>query len=114
MAAITLRRGDTKFLKFTRKDTTGQPILDIADSVYFTVKPVNLKGNALIQKKLDDMSFDQATGEYHFRIESEDTESLTFQTYRYDIQVVQDDIKKTIAYGDFKVLEEVTFKSDEA
>ena len=110
MAAITLRRGDTKLLKFTRKDMMGQPILDIVDSVYFTVKPVNLKGKALIQKKLNDMNFDPATGEYHFRIESEDTESLTFQTYRYD---VQDGIKKTIAYGDFKVLEEVTFKSDE-
>lgn len=114
MAAITLRRGDTKLLKFTRKDMTGQPILDIADSVYFTVKPTNLKGAALVQKTLEDMAFDAETGEYHFRIESEDTETLDFRTYRYDIQVVHDDIKKTIAFGDFKVMEEVTFKSDEA
>lgn len=112
MANITMHRGDTKLLKFRRKDRTGEVIKTIADSVYFTVKTNDLKGSPIFQKTLSDMSFDPETGEYHFRIEPKDTENLSFQTYKWDIQTTADDIKKTTV-GQLTIKEEVTFLADE-
>lgn len=110
---LTMRRGDTKFLKFTRHTKDGEPILEKADKVYFTVKTEDLKKSPVIQKTIDDMVFDDNTGEYRFRIQPEDTESLSFISYKYDIQIVSDDVVSTPAVGRLRLLEEVTFKTDE-
>lgn len=105
-------RGDTKELCFRRMTKEGEPILEQADAVYFTVKRPSLPDEFEFQKTLADMTFD-ADGYYHFRIEPADTDGLKFMEYKYDIQITKDDRKKTIARGNLEVLEEVTFVANE-
>jgi len=109
---MNLRRGDTGKFKFQRLDAEGQPITTIADEVYFTVKKNTKTQDYLIQKKLEDMTFDE-DGTYHFVIEPEDTNSLKYSDdYVYDIEVTQDGDVSTIALGTFSLQEEVTFASN--
>lgn len=112
MSNIEIKRGNTAKYKFQRKDNEGNPILTKADKVYFTVKEESLPSVAIFQKTIDNMEFDEE-GIYHFIIEPEDTERLNFGRYVYDIKVIQDDIKSTIAQGKFEVKKIVTFKGNE-
>ncbi len=105
-------RGDTKELCFQRKAKGGEPILEQADSVYFTVKRPSLPDEFEFQKTLADMTFD-TEGYYHFRIEPEDTDNLKFMEYKYDLEVIAGGRKKTIARGTLEVLEECTFVTNE-
>lgn len=105
-------RGDTYFYKFQRKTKDGEPITAIADAAYFTVKDSSLPKNYKFQKTLNDMSFDEE-GYYHFRIEPEDTDGMNWGEYVYDVEVIYDDITKTLAQGKFIVMREVTFSTNE-
>lgn len=110
---LYIRRGDTKFLKFQRKDSEGNPIIESIDKAYFTVKNYSLPEDFIFQKTLADMDIDEE-GFYHFRIDPEDTNKMLFSTYRYDLQIEIGAIKRTIAFGNFIVKEEVTFAGNEA
>ena len=105
-------RGDTHFYKFQRVTKAGDPITEIADAVYFTVKDTTLPKNYKFQKTIDDMDFDEE-GYYHLRLEPQDTNGLKLGEYLYDVEVIHDDITKTIARGKFIVTYDVTFVENE-
>ena len=109
---LSIRRGDTKFLKFQRKNKDKEVILEQAEKLYFTVKKSFRTKEALFQKTIEDMSFDE-DGTYHFVIEPEDTDGLEYGMCKYDVQVEHDGVKSTIAIGDFEIKEEVTFAENE-
>ena len=104
-------RGDTEKYKFQRKDANGEVITTKADSIYFTVKTDGYSDDVLLQKTIDDMTFD-SDYYYHFTIEPEDTDEMDYGTYRYDVEVIQDGVKKTTV-GEFILTEEITFTDDE-
>ena len=110
---MELIRGDTGKYRFQRKDVNGDVITEKADEVYFTVKTNGYSDNVLIQKTIDDMEFDEEYY-YHFTIEPYNTDELEFGTYQYDIEVIQDDLKTTIARGELVIEEEITWASDES
>lgn len=109
---MQLTRGDTKKYYFQRKNKDGEVIIDAPSAIYFTVKRQYFDQDPLIQKTLDDMTLD-ADGTYHFTIEPTDTDGLKYGTYVFDIQVVNANVKTTIAKGNLVVTEEVTFASNE-
>lgn len=108
---MNLIRGDTGRFSFQRKDAEGHAITTIADAVYFTVKKKNTAADYIIQKKLEDMTFDN-DGTYHFVIEPEDTDNQKYGEYVFDIEVTQNGDVSTIAYGTFIIDPEVTFESN--
>ena len=110
---IELIRGDSLSLKFKRLDANGEPITTQADKVFFTIKKNTDAEDFILQKTIEDMTFDN-DGTYHIEILPSDTEELTYGNYVYDLEVcVGSDYKKTISIGDFVIKEEVTFASNE-
>ena len=110
---IDIVRGDTKILKFQRKNDEGV-ITDKAKELYFTVKETTNKSDYILQKKLDDgIEFDTSDHYYRITISPEDTNNLYYGTYKYDIEVKEDEYTKTIELGDFIIKEEVTFVGNE-
>jgi hypothetical protein len=109
---IKIVRGDTKRLCFQRIDPEGNPILEKASKIYFTVKKSNYAKEPLFQKTIDDMEFDEE-GIYHFTIETDDTSEITYGNYVFDIEVKEFNYTQTIAQGAFIIAKEVTFKENE-
>ena len=109
---IPMFRGDTKKLKFQRMSTDGTTILERAEMVFFTVKKNTSTKDVLIQKTIEDMSFDEE-GWYHFRIESEETDDLAPGSYVFDVQVNDKNSKQTVCFGTLTIKPEVTFVSNE-
>ena len=107
-----MTRGDTSKWKFQRLDKDGHPITVIADKCWFSVKTNDMQQNTVIQKTIDDMTFDES-GFYHFTIEPEDTNNLQYGDYVYDIEIIQSDYKQTISKGEFILDYEVTFVNNE-
>lgn len=107
---LRMIRGDTKFYKFRRRNKDHEIILEKADKIYFTVK--DLTKQILFQKTIEDMSFDDE-GVYHFIIEPEDTDGIDFGDYEYDLEVIADGAKRTLALGMIKIDKEVTYVQDE-
>lgn len=105
-------RGDTRKYYFQRLNADGTPITMRPDRLYFTVKKKTTDKVVLIQKTLDDMEIDD-DGTYHFTILPEDTDNLKYMNYVYDIEVITDGVKTTIAKGGFIIEDEVTFAEDE-
>ena len=106
-------RGDTKKYNFQRINFDGNPILQKADKIYFTVKKKFTDSKFVIQKTIDDMTFDEE-GIYHFTIESKDTDKLSYGTYVFDIEVIDKNVKTTLCRDEFKITEEVTFSENES
>ncbi len=104
-------RGDTSKFKFSRKDNQGNTITHIANNIYFSVKENCNTNKLVIQKTIEDMTFDN--GVYTFTIDGADTDELYYGSYKYDLEVIEDDYKQTISIGDFIIEEEVTFTSNE-
>ena len=109
---LTQTRGDTRGYYFTRVDGAGNVITSTPDSLYFTVKTSFGVPKFVLQKTLDDMTVDEEYA-YHFTIEPEDTESLPYGGYVFDIQVTQDSVVTTIAKGKFVITEEATWAINE-
>ena len=105
-------RGDTNIFKFTRKDSEGNTITQKANALYFTIKSDCFTNKVLIQKTIDDMTFEN--GVYTFTIDGNDTDNLNYGFYKYDLEVVEEEYKQTISIGDFVIEEEVTFTSNES
>lgn len=112
MKKIALIRGDTAKFKFQRLDVEGNPIMTAADEVFFTVKENTRKRGFVFQKTLADMTFDDE-GFYHFVIQPEDTNGLQYWDYVYDIEIIQDGVKTTVAIGAFVLKPEVTWVENE-
>ena len=110
---ISITRGDTKVLKFQRKNEDGV-IETEAKELYFTVKENSNKQNYLFQKTLDNgITFSDEDYYYRITISPDDTNNLYYGTYMYDIEVKEDDYVKTIDLGEFVIKEEVTFAGNE-
>lgn len=109
---LEIIRGDTARYKFRRKDKNGETITTIADKIYFTIKKNSTDMEPIIQKTIEDMTFDDG-GFYHFILLPSDTDSLTYGMYCYDIERIQDGNKKTIRRGRIKLTSEVTHARNE-
>ncbi len=109
---ISMARGDLETVSFTIE--TDEGLYTEADEIYFTVKKTFINKNYLIQKKLGDGSIQLMSDDtYEFRIMPDDTNSLDYGKYVFDIEVVKDgSIKKTFV-GDFYLTHEVTFADNE-
>ena len=110
---LEFTRGDTQFIKFQLKDGKGNPIaLTLDDKLYFTVKQNRNSKKILIQKKYPD-SIQYADGYFYFTLESEDTSSLPYGTFQYDIELKSGEYVKTLGLGTISLTDEITFKEDE-
>lgn len=108
----TMVRGDSKGYKFKRINKEGETISDTPSTLFFTLKTSFNTEQAIVQKKLDQMSQTQ-DGYWHFRLNPEDTEDLPYGKYCWDIQVVQDGYKTTIARGYLELTNESTWEVNE-
>lgn len=110
---ISFTRGDTYRFKFQRKTKEDhEVIMTTPDEMWFTVKTSNSTENIIIQKTFGnkDITFDEE-GYYHSVITHEETMSLPYNEYYYDIQIKLDnDDIKTIAKGKLTLEKEVTFE----
>ena len=112
MNNLILMRGDTHNLKFQRLDNEGNPILSKAEKIYFTVKIRPYASDFVLQKTIENMTFD-SNGFYHFTIEPSDTDSLEPWTYVYDVEIIDGEYKQTISTGSVKIIADVTIPANE-
>lgn len=111
-------RGDSFLMKkFRVNDVSGNVIkLLETDKLYFTVKTDANSSEVLFQKRLDEGIELQDDGYYHITIEPEDTNTLDYGSYVYDIQIKRTEPKnyvKTIINGTITLTEEVTWEVNE-
>ena len=111
MLNITMPRGDIRKVKFDVKDNTGAERNDFTE-IYLTVKNNSVQEEALFQKKLSDGSIVYSEGYYHTQIECEDTDGLSYGNYKFDIELLGENLKETFV-GILSLTEEVTFIGNE-
>lgn len=101
---IRLTRGDTAYLTINIiDDATGEPyVMSAEDALALTVKKTVNDATASFQKI--------STGTNAFHIEPEDTKSLEFSAYKYDVQLTKGngDVFTVIAPSTFEIMPEVT------
>jgi len=108
-------RGDSYERGFILKNKkTGQPITTAYDDVFFTVKKYYTESEVKLQKKLSDggITYD-GDGHYTVIIRPEDTDSLAFGEYDFDIEFAKGGTYRRTFVGKLKLLKEVTFRSNE-
>ena len=112
---MNLIRGDTLKLKFKRIDKNGEVIKEKPDKLFFTVKSNYTVKSYLFQKSLskNTIIYDEEDNYYKLTITPEDTNKLDYDTYVWDIEVITDNVVKTIAKGTLKLEQEVTFAENE-
>ena len=110
---IIFTRGDTQIVKFNLKDKEGNNIeLTDNDKLYFTVKKTTTSDEKLFQKVYPtDIKY--SDGYYSFTIDPEDTDTLDYGEYYYDIELKTGTIVKTLAINKLILTDEVTFVGDE-
>jgi hypothetical protein len=100
---MSITRGDDASFDVDLENSDGTPYeMETGDILTFTVKTSTTTPKVLFQKTSDDGSF---------KIEHDDTASLQYGDYRYDIQFTKNsgDIDTVITPSAFVVLEEVTW-----
>ena len=101
---ISLTRGDTAYLEINIIDDIAGAEYTMAegDEIALTVKKTVEDAEALIQKV--------SKGTNTFHLLPEDTKSLAFGTYKYDIQLTKEngDVFTVIAPSAFEIMPEVT------
>jgi hypothetical protein len=102
-------RGDTQ--SFELEITENNESVTV-DSIYFTVKNDTHTEEVLFQKKLND-GITLTNDVYNITIDPSDTDNLDYGRYAYDIEIIKNSIKKTIAVGVLDIKEEVTFVINE-
>ena len=107
-------RGDTKFFKFQRHYCDGETITDLPSKLFFTIKYDSNMEEYLIQKTIGDgIRFNSIDNYYYITLLPEDTDNLPYGNYYYDIEVITDNYKQTIARGNFDLTDEYTFARNE-
>jgi uncharacterized protein YfaS (alpha-2-macroglobulin family) len=103
--SIRLTRGDTARLTvdITNNTDGGEYTLENSDVLTLTVKKNVNETTAYIQKTI--------TGSNVFYIEPSDTESMTFGSYKYDVQLTTagGDVYTIIEPSKFEIMQEVTY-----
>lgn len=112
---MNIVRGDTKYYKFQRKKKhDGSVITELPDKLYFTVKYDYNIEDIVIQKTLEKgIIFDPEDNYYYITINPDDTNDLPYGKYVYDIEVIKNGVKQTIAIGEISIANEVTFYRNE-
>lgn len=105
-SSISMVRGDTKILKFTRMNDQEETIVGLPTEILFSVPALG------IEKTLEDMSQD-VDGSFRITILPEDTDEADFGSYGFTISVTDMGITSTIAEGTLTLTEEVTFAENE-
>lgn len=107
--SISMIRGDTESIVVSCTDSHGikKPFL-YGDKVYFTVKESVFTDVKLIQKVITDF----VDGTAIIEINPEDTKSLKFKTYVYDVQWTKANgvVTTIISPSDFIIESEVTYE----
>lgn len=102
---IRLTRGDTARLTVSvQNDSSGEAYtLEDGDTLTLTVKKSTKEATALIQKTL--------TGETSFYLTPEDTNGLSYGSYKYDVQLTlaNGEVYTIIEPTGFEILQEVTW-----
>ena len=108
-------RGDTKLFKFKLQDSEGKELsLTSSDRLYLTAKKSSNSTEIAFQKTLNDGIELKEDAYYYVIINSQDTASLDYGTYGFDIEVkTATGIVKTLLIGSMTLTEEFTFKGDE-
>ena len=115
---IGVHRGDIYYACFVVLNPDETPVDIDFDTVYFTVKKCPKTKVVIFQKSLAEGTIVKVEpGTYQLKIEPEDTSTMSFGKYAFDIQFeykngLSDVIKETFR-GDFDVLEEVTYPENE-
>lgn len=79
---IFLTRGDTAFLVLHILDSAGNPYnVQEGDKIYFRLKSDVFSRQLIIEKEIDINSL-------RLQLDPEDTEDLSFTTYKYEIELV--------------------------
>ena len=106
---ITMIRGDTETIKVSCKDAQGVNVpLKDGDTLYFTVKTSISTEEKVMQKVITEFT----DGIAYINISPDDTKSLSFRTYYYDIQLTRADgtVKTIIPPSKFTIKGEVTYE----
>ncbi|MCI8575633.1 MAG: hypothetical protein HFI09_04100 [Bacilli bacterium] len=112
---IEFIRGDTYSFKFQRKLKNDEVISERPDQVFFSVKESYDDEECLFQKRLSNNTiiYDETDNYYYITIDSEDTCNLDCESYVFDIEVIKDNVVKTLVVGRLRLLIEVTHKRNE-
>lgn len=118
MLHVCMPRGDTKHLKINVRDDQEQLIDFDLDDVYMTVKKNFTDTSYKFQKSLTAGTITKdSNGVYKTVIMPEDTDSLAYGRYVFDIEVIKGDRSaptfKTTKVGEFIIDNESTFARNE-
>ena len=109
---MNIIRGDYKIFTFQRKDKNKNIIVEKPDKMYITIKRNEYLKEVVIQKTFDNgIKFEE--GKYRVEFLPEDTDSLSFGEYVYDIEIISNGKPKTIKVDKFVIKAEVTYKENE-
>ncbi len=105
---ISMTRGDTETIKVSCKDAQGVDVpLEDGDTLYFTVKRFVGTEEKEMQKVIPEFP----DGIAYINISPDDTKSMSFRSYYYDIQLTRADgtVKTIIPPSIFTVKGEITY-----
>ena len=111
---IEFTRGDTCPLKFNLLDNNKNPLeIGETDEMYFTVKKSFNTQEVIFQKKFTNGDIEKDDDGYKLILTSEDTASLKYGSYVFDLCLKSTDLVRTLAIGTLTLTNEVTFISNE-
>ena len=111
---IAMPRGDIHYERFLINDPDGARTDIDFDNIYFTVKKTARDRSYFFQKSMKAGTIEKlGPGDYQFKIESEDTEHMSYGGYVFDINLKYKNLIDETFKGDFDLLEEVTFTENE-
>lgn len=106
---LSMIRGDTESITVELQDKDGNPMpLEDGDTIYFTVKTSVNNEEKILQKVITEFT----NGKAPIVIEPEDTKSLDFVRYVYDIQLTRanGEVRTLVGPSTFAIGGEVTYE----
>lgn len=118
MTEIELIQGDdSPVYKFQRKDKHGNVITTLPKEMWITFKQSCCHEECLFQKKLSsgEITFDNTDNYYKFQILSDDTSSIPYGVYGFDIAIRNEQNRKItlLPEGQLIVVKHYTKKCNE-
>ena len=95
MANIVVNKDVANVITYKSTNTT------IADELYFTVKKTDLPAVFLLQKRLEDATFEDGT--YAIPVSVSDLEDISDGVYKYDIELIRGTEKTTVIKGNLTI-----------